>query len=238
MGARLAALVPATIIALATLAGGVGARAETVVELFTSEGCSSCPPADALLGELAERDDLLALSFHVDYWDYIGWKDRFAEPAFTERQRAYAKTMGLRYVYTPQMVIDGQKHVTGSNRAKVMNAIGEARNHSGVPVSMRHIGTGVIGISIPEAGGDEKGVVWLVTYLKERVTQVRRGENRGRTLRHRNIVRGLHRIGTWEGRPLDLTVEVAEPGGGGGCGVILQSTHDGRILGAAKLTLN
>ena len=105
-------------------------------------------------------------------------------------------------------------------------------------MSISHLGTGAIGVSIPEAADAEKGVVWLVTFVRERVTQVRRGENRGRTLRHRNIVRGLHRIGTWEGRPLDLTIEVAEPGGGGGCGVIVQSTRDGRILGAAKLTLN
>ena len=122
----------------------------TVVELFTSQGCSSCPPADAFLGELARRDDLVALSEHVDYWDYIGWKDPFASPDLTKRQHEYARLLGLRYVYTPQMVIQGADHVTGSDRAGVLRKIAEAAALPRVAVTARYVGERIM-VSLPGA---------------------------------------------------------------------------------------
>ena len=215
------------------------ARGLTVVELFTSQGCSSCPPADAFLGELAEREGVLALSFHVDYWDYIGWKDIFADAAYTRRQRDYAKNLGLRYVYTPQMVIQGSAHITGSDRSGVTERIERFKSTKQVPVTLRHEASGKLVVSIAAATGQTEAAVWMVVFDDAHATEVRRGENRGRTLVDRNVVRGLHRIGTWTGKTLNLRVGLsgltADPGDG--CAVILQSTATGQVLGAAKLAL-
>ena len=216
------------------------ARGLTVVELFTSQGCSSCPPADAFLGELAEREGVLALSFHVDYWDYIGWKDIFADSAYTRRQREYAKNLGLRYVYTPQMVIQGSVHVTGSDRSAVIERIEHFKGTKQVPVTLRHETSGRLVVSIAAAPEPAEAAVWMVVYDDAHATEVRRGENRGRTLVDRNVVRGLHRIGTWTGEALNLRVGLsgltADPGDG--CAVLLQSIATGQVLGAAKLALD
>ncbi|MDA0306891.1 MAG: DUF1223 domain-containing protein [Proteobacteria bacterium] len=210
----------------------------TVVELFTSQGCSSCQPADAFLGDLAKRDDLLALSIHVDYWDYIGWKDPFGSPENTKRQRRYARTLGMRYVYTPQMVVQGASHVTGSDRVKVAALIEKAARMPRVPIS---ISRDKNNINIKVSGGapGEKATVWLAVFDNKHDTPVKRGENGGRTLSHYNVVRNMSRIGTWTGRAITIPTDVTDMRARGrdGCAVILQSLSTGRILGAAKIVL-
>ena len=230
--------------------GAAAPRAEpslTVVELFTSQGCSSCPPADAFLGELAERDDVLALSQHVDYWDYLGWKDPFARPEATQRQRDYAARFGLSYVYTPQMVIHGDKQVTGSDRRGVLSRLAKSGESSGPAVDMRRESDGNIVVSIgamPEtaAPGDPQLIgetdVWLAFFDERHTTDVRRGENRGRRLDYFNVVRDFRHIGTWNGEAMVFPIRVADADSlGDGCAVIVQQKNTGRILGAARLHL-
>ncbi len=241
MRLRVAALALSCALALAPFAAAAdAARPLTVVELFTSQGCDSCPPADAFLGELAEKEGVLALSFHVDYWDYIGWKDVFADPAFTRRQRDHARNLGLRYVYTPQMVIQGSTHATGSDRSAVLERIERAKRAKRVPVTLRHDASGRLAVAIAQAPEGEEAAVWMVVYDDARATRVRRGENRGRTLIDHNVVRGLRRIGRWTGKAMNIEVGLSgltvEPGDG--AAVILQSTATGRILGAADIAFD
>ena len=210
-----------------------------VVELFTSQGCNSCPPADEFLGELASKPEIIALSLHVDYWDYIGWQDPYASPASTARQRAYVKQLGLRYVYTPQMIIDGQDDVAGLQRRKVQRAIEKAAaGRKALEVRFERSSGGRIVIPdghAPEGGAD----VWLAVYDGVHETEVARGENAGRRLRNYNVVRELTRIGTWHGErleiPLDMAAAVAE--GRDGCAVIVQKRPAGSVLGAAAIRL-
>ena len=237
----LLALVPA--LALGAIPAAADDKLLTVVELYTSQGCSSCPPADAYLGELAERDDVLALSFHVDYWDYIGWKDPFGSPRHTQRQRDYAQTFNLRYVYTPQMVIQGNLQATGSNRPGIESAIATQRhtNLRNVRMSLKKGADGRPVLTIPPSTRvKEELEVWLVVYDREYTTAVKRGENRGRSITNRNVVRALERIGAWNGEAMQTPLTVADMGGGKGdaCAVILQSARTGHILGAAKLSLD
>ena len=235
----LQALVLAAGISAAVFSPAVGAenKSLTLVELFTSQGCSSCPPADALLGELAKRDDVVALSVHVDYWDYIGWKDRFASPENTKRQRRYAKYLGMRYVYTPQMVIQGADHATGSDRAKVLKKIDAATKPGRLAVRVRRHGDG-FRVSVP-AGAAEEAAVWMAVFDARHDTKIKRGENSGRTLSYYNVVRAMTRIGTWSGKPLDITIKDSDMPADGrdGCAVIVQSIKTGRILGVARVDL-
>jgi hypothetical protein len=211
----------------------------TVVELFTSQGCSSCPPADALVGELAKRDDVLVLSEHVGYWDYLGWRDPFAIPATTQRQRDYARRLGLGYVYTPQMVIQGATQVTGSNRNEVLNRLEEPEPGSPLAVKIDRAGDGRILVSVGGAPVGEDAAVWLVLFDKEHMTRVSRGENRGREIRNYNVVRSFTRIGSWDGEATTMTAIMPEAEGiGDGCAVIVQAQNTGRILGAARLESN
>ncbi|HMA15894.1 MAG: DUF1223 domain-containing protein [Bacteroidota bacterium] len=211
-----------------------------VVELFTSQGCSSCPPADELLAELAADPGVLALSFHVDYWDYIGWKDPFAAPQYTERQRDYAAALGLRYVYTPQMVIDGRHNVVGSKRREVVQAVEKASAAmTAVDVTLEATdgGRAVLSAGTPPS---EEATVWLVIFDDGHDTPVERGENRGRALHNSNVVRELKALGAWSGAaksfPLDFAKAKAE--GRGGCAVIVQQGRGGAILGAAVYDLD
>ncbi len=205
-----------------------------VVELFTSQGCYSCPPADKILGELKERDDVIALALHVDYWDYLGWKDEFASPAFTQRQRSYAQAMGERSVYTPQMVIGGVEHVVGSRSMKVANAIRKhAQRDAAVNVTIRRSG-GTVFIEASPATGDVPGaVVQLVTYTREATVDIRRGENAGKTLTYHNIVRTFSRLGNWNGSsPYRANADITE---GVPVVALVQDRNSGAILGAAQL---
>ncbi len=229
----------------AGVAAGVGAaagraqdKAPVVVELFTSEGCSSCPPADALLGELAQRPDVVPLAFHVDYWDYIGWKDPYASPANTQRQHDYAAALGLHMVYTPQMVVDGRTDVVGSERGDVEAAIGKAAAGPKLAVSIEKDGAGyrvLIPAGAAPAGG---ATVWLALFDREQATRVARGENGGRTLKEYNIVHEWRRLATWDGSALSLPLAMPAKPDQDGCAIIVQSDPVGPVLGAALMKLD
>ena len=213
------------------------APAPTVVELFTSQGCSSCPPADAFLGELAKRPDVIALGFHIDYWDYIGWKDPFAQPEFTNRQRDYARALGARYVYTPQMVVDGVSHTTGSAVDAVERLIATRRNAPKVSVRLTREPDGDIAVEISSADFGGPADVWFVGFERTRSTEVRRGENSGRRLTNYRVVRKLTRLGGWNRAATTFTVPADEIGGDG-CAVLVQAEGQGEILGAATEILD
>lgn len=211
----------------------------TVVELFTSQGCSSCPPADALLTDLAKRPDVLALSMHVDYWDYIGWKDPYASPDNTERQRRYARRFGLGYVYTPQMVVQGMTQMTGSNRSAVLDGIALAENMPRVDVAIDRAGDGAV-VRVGDAvDGNRTANLLAVVFDRSHTNPVRRGENSGRTLTHSDVVRGMRSVGTWNGKAMDVKLLLGDfAKGHDACAVILQSQTTGAILGAAVLPLD
>lgn len=213
----------------------VAAANLTVVELYTSQGCSSCPPADAFLGELAKRDDVLALSFHVDYWDYIGWKDVFASPANTERQRAYARRFGISYVYTPQMVVHGTAQMTGSDRPAVLNGIAQAQAMPAIQIEMSRDASGVRA-SLPAYPKAGQASVYAILFDREHSTSIRRGENGGRKIKYSNVVRKLERLTGWSGEATTVTLPVDEQTGEA-CAVIVQSDMTGMVLGAATLAL-
>ncbi len=210
-----------------------------VVELYTSQGCSSCPPADTYLGELARRPDVIALSFHVNYWDYIGWKDPFASPETTNRQRAYARTLRQSYVYTPQMVIDGRSHEVGSKRAEVERRIASLRERGGGKLAVRidRGADGGLSVTIPSANRHEAAAVWLVLFDRSHTTKIKRGENRGRELTYSNVVRRVTRIGSYDGAEMTipLSLPATEMSARDGCVVIIQSDATGPILGAAMV---
>ena len=226
-----AALLLAATAALTSPAALAGERL-TVVELFTSQGCPSCPAADAYLAELAGRDDVLALGFHVDYWDYIGWRDPFADPVYSQRQRAYASHLGLSYVYTPQMVVDGMWQEVGSDRDALEASIEMAASVERERLDVELTPAGANRIRVRIAGDADAGAeVKLIRFNASRTTVIAGGENRGRELVNVNIVRDMRTIATWDGRPLDMTV--ATVAGGDACAVIVQEPGPGSILGAA-----
>ena len=201
-----------------------------VVELFTSEGCSSCPPADALLAELANRPDVLALSFHVDYWDRLGWKDPSSSPEATARQEQYARLLGINAVYTPQIVVDGRREAVGSDRAAVERALGAAsREPSAVPVTLL-FNNGQARITLGRGGVTENASVVLIGFDRRRVDRVKRGENSGRTLTHVDVVRGIEEVGRFTGQASQIVSR--PPWQTDRLAAIVQAS-DGRILGAA-----
>jgi hypothetical protein len=211
-----------------------------VVELFTSQGCNSCPPAEAFLAELADEEGILALEMHVDYWDYIGWKDPFGSAFLTARQQSYAGDLRQRYVYTPQMVIDGRKHVTGSHRGKVRAAIADRRAERQTVLNVRILNQDGGKVVIPAGHSpDEGATVWLAVYDGLHETKVPSGENAGRTLKNRNVVRELVRLGTWTGERLEIPIDLAGAmeRGRSGCAVLVQQGQTGPILGAAEVPL-
>jgi hypothetical protein len=229
------------LIGIASLAGGALAadpagRGPIVVELFTSQGCSSCPPAEAFLTDLAKRDDVVALEFHVDYWDYIGWKDSFAKPEFTKRQKRYVSSLQGRYAYTPQMVIQGRADVVGSHRDDVESVVRRylAENTKEPAITIKRKGEVLIVIVGAGASTDLYDVL-LVTFDKPHLTEIRRGENRGKTLKNSNVVRELVKIGAWSGKSSKFDIPLDGKEGDGGCAVLLQKPNQGPILAAAKL---
>jgi hypothetical protein len=245
--ARRAALAAAVLLSLIAAplvarpaAAQQAAASPVVVELFTSQGCSSCPPADELLAELAGRPDVVALSLHVDYWDYIGWKDPYASPQYTARQQRYTESLNLRYVYTPQIVVDGYVNVVGTRRAEVLAAIETAaRRDRAIDISFVTSNGGIV--IIPEGHApDEGATVWLAVYDREQVTEIKRGENAGRKLRNANVVRSFERLGTWTGARLEIPLDLAgaRARGRDGCAVIVQRGRAGPILAAAAMSLD
>ncbi|MCB1390527.1 MAG: DUF1223 domain-containing protein [Rhodobacteraceae bacterium] len=187
-------------LALSVLAPAAGAGTYTpvaVAELFTSQGCSSCPPADRLWNELARRDDVLALTLPVDYWDYLGWKDTLASPANTARQRGYARALQARSIYTPQAIINGAIDVVASRRAEVLAALAAARTGPdgiGLDISA---GPQALTITANAEPGSlpEPATVWLVVFTGEETVAIGRGENAGRTIRYSNVVRAMYALG-------------------------------------------
>jgi hypothetical protein len=208
--------------------------APVVVELFTSQGCWSCPPADALLGELAGRADVIALAYHVDYWDYIGWKDVFGSPAFTERQQAYAAFMGKRMVYTPQMVVGGRFDAVGSNRKKVEATIVEARA-AGLTLEVAPLDAVTQHVRVSGPAPAEGATVLAVHFLPQAETVVARGENAGKTLVGYNIVRDIQPLGRFTGGETTYEIVAAESGEQRICAILVQDDATGAILGAALM---
>jgi hypothetical protein len=211
------------------------------MELFTSQGCSSCPPADAELTRLADQDDVLALSYHVDYWNYRGWSDTLSSAASTERQYGYARTLRRKNVYTPQAVINGRDHVNGANETAIartldkLSAIGAGLT---VDVSVESTDEG---LSITIGPGEGKADIVAVYFDEENRVEVERGENAGRTLTYRHSVRDMETVGMWNGQTVNLklpaSVISAHPGRR--CAILLQVVSPdgspGRILGAASI---
>jgi hypothetical protein len=235
----------AAVLALGLLASGGGRAGErpAVVELFTSQGCSSCPPADRLMGELCEQRDLIVLSFPVDIWDYIGWKDTLAKPEFTARQRVYAATRGDHQVYTPQAVIDGVMHVVGSDKQQVLGTIAKTRDErAGIGTSLAlHEDHGMVVVDLGEAHGDvgSGGGVWLLRVARSRTVAIGRGENSGHKVTYTNVVRSIARMGYWTGVPARFELPLAEAQGEGSDGyvVLVQKNWGGKlgpVLAAAK----
>ena len=215
-----------------------------VVELFTSQGCYSCPPAEAFLAELADEPDIIALEHHVDYWDSLvygtagRWKDPFSSPEATARQRDYNLAIRRKgAVYTPQMIIDGRLEMVGSRRAQVLTSLGlpgarELDVRLAVKTSGRGLAIDIVGPD--QTPGGQSVPLTLVIYDKSHVTEVTRGENRGKTLTNRNVVRRLTEIGNWHGGATRLGIDnlVLEPGQG--CALLLQERNAGPILAAAN----
>ncbi|GAA0286283.1 DUF1223 domain-containing protein [Rhodovulum strictum] len=226
-----------TVLISAWLALSGTARAEggpVVVELFTSQGCASCPPADALIAELAKRDDVIPLALHVDYWDYIGWQDVFADPAYTRRQKAYARAIGQRSVYTPQIVVGGQDHVVGYSPMDVARLIEAHRVlPSPVALSLERQGDSVTIRARSETSFDEDVVLQLVRYRPTEEVEITRGENAGQTYVYANIVDAWKAVARWDGaQPLVVTVQIE---GEQPIVALIQKAGPGRILAAARL---
>lgn len=225
------------ILCLAAPAGPAFAKDHrpVVVELFTSQGCGACTKANALIADLAERKDVLALTFPVDYWDYLGWKDTFARPEFSARQRAYMKAAGQREVFTPQVVVDGAPQADRSAADRTPELI-KAALKAAPPEPDIRIAHGRVAVGSGPAPQDE-AEVWLVRYeAQPQETEVKAGENRGVTVVYRNVAVGLQRLGTWNGRPrvYALPKAAASKDGDVKLAVLLQARASGRILGALK----
>jgi len=201
-----------TLASLTTPAGAAGVR--HVVELFTSQGCSSCPPADRILSRLANDPSTLAMSFPVDYWDYIGWKDTLATPGYTARQKAYASTSGKGAVYTPQAIVDGLADAVGSN----LEAIEQAESETGKRVGVLSVPLAVverngkidISIGAAKTASPQSASVYLLALASSRTVTVQRGENAGSTLTYSNVVRAMTKIGDWNGAAVDLQADLSQ----------------------------
>ncbi|RCS25220.1 DUF1223 domain-containing protein [Phyllobacterium salinisoli] len=216
-----------------------------VVELFTSQGCVSCPPADAVLSDLAKRSDIVALAFHVDYWDYLGWRDTLASPQNTARQTAYRNAMKGSMIYTPQVILNGRVQINGNDAAGIKSGLTRMAGGPGglsVPVTITRANGERIVI---EAGAGKKPsapVHLIVAYFDDKAfVPIGKGENRGRSIVYRNAVRDMETIGMWDGKPLRVEIPASELAkkNASGCAVFLQEVSDGTrlgpILGASML---
>jgi len=202
----------------------------TVVELFTSQGCSSCPPANANLRALSTRPDILALSWGVTYWDQLGWKDTFASDAYTRRQRDYQRGLGTDNVWTPQVVVDGRRHVVGQRMAQIEGLIEQHTPFTGPKIVFRNGAVGLAGGTTPTSPAD----VWLVRYEPRSIeVPVARGENGGRTLPHANVVRELVRLGDWNGTTEGFRLPAADRPDLK-TAVLVQAPNGGPILNAER----
>lgn len=211
-----------------------------LVELFTSQGCSSCPPADEVLEELSKHREVLALAFHVDYWDGLGWKDTFASPAYTARQQHYSEIRGFK-VYTPQIVVEGHSDFVGANGGAVSNAINRAHaDLTYAPISLERTSTHDAEINIgqiAEINATSGGEVILVSFDAKNETNITRGENAGRTLAYYNVVRSIRKIGTWNNKVFHKTESLSAEERGRNIAVFVQG-NDGTVwaLAASKVS--
>lgn len=233
--------------ALAVAVGAADAQPRAVVELFTSQGCSSCPPADKVLGELAKDPSVIALSLPIDYWDYLGWKDTLADSRFSARQKAYSGMRGDRDVYTPQAVVNGEVQVIGSDRGSIEGAIRQTEKRDAVmsvPVSMvvsgKHVNVSVAASS--SGAAPAKGEVWICSVAKAVPIAVGRGENKGRELTYYNVVRSWLKVGDWNGTAANWTVpleNVTRDGVDAAVVYVQDGSYDkpGAMLGAAYTSL-
>ena len=221
---------------VAVHASGAEQAPRAVIELFTSQGCSACPPADAKLIELAADPDLVALTLHVDYWDYLGWEDTLAHAAFSERQRHYAEGRGDRGVFTPQMVVNGLYACIGSDPRAIEASLASASRHAPrLPVPLRLEQDGRDLTIALLAGHEGGGEIWLLRVEPVVTVKIERGENRGREARYGNVVREMTRLAAWDGRRTQVSARL--PDGTGNFVVLVQHQTDGRpgrIIGAAQ----
>ncbi|MEO9682316.1 MAG: DUF1223 domain-containing protein [Tateyamaria sp.] len=211
----------------------VAAQSPVVVELFTSQGCSSCPPADKLLHELAKRDDVIALALHVDYWDYIGWKDEFAHPAYSDRQRNYAREGRRRSVYTPQMIINGVTSVVGARPMELSKAIADAGAAPSVVDMNVAMSDGVLNVSATTSHRGRPLLVHVVRYQPERESRITRGENAGHTINYAHVTEDWKILREWDGAAalsVDMPIEGDHP-----LVVMIQEGRSGPILAAAEI---
>jgi hypothetical protein len=222
----------AVICAIAAAPAAASPKSPVVVELYTAQGCSACDKADELIAALADRPGIIALTWPVDYWDYLGWKDTFAKPAFAERQRAFDRRFGVRDVYTPQVIVGGVAQASGADRAAVERLIGEARRSRADPPDMRLLASGRVAVGSgprPSGGGE----VWLVRFDPRRQeVEVKAGDNRGQKIVQRNVVRQAARLGRWVGAPVNFAAPA--PAEDGLVSVILVEGRDGRIIAASQ----
>jgi hypothetical protein len=235
---------------IASLTPASAGEPRAVIELFTSQGCSSCPPADKLLAELSRDPSLITMSLAVDYWDYLGWKDTLALHGHSNRERAYATARGDRDVFTPQVVVNGMIDVLGSDKAAIERAIEKTRHTAAaleLPVTMT-VADGKVTVNVPDAkDGNRNAEVWLCPITHKITVAVARGENNGHTLTYTNVVRGWVRLGNWMGKAQIFSIPVAELQNANFAlkdidelSVLVQSggaTKPGLILGAAKASL-
>jgi len=240
-----------TIVALAMAASlEAGAEPRAIIELFTSQGCSSCPPADKLLGELARDPTLVTLSLSVDYWDYLGWKDTLALAGHAKRQKAYSRARGDRDVYTPQVVVSGMTQALGSDRAEIERAIAHSRRNPrtlALPLTLS-VAHGQVTVAAPAGRDGERGEIWLCSFSSAVLVAIGRGENKGRTVTYHNVVRRWVKAGDWTGAAAAWSVPITALLGDGldavaqvdAVAAILQAgsaAHPGPVLGAATATL-
>lgn len=239
------ALIPLALTATALGASPLAAaevrdHPKAVLELFTSQGCSSCPSADARLIELQKQPDVITLAYHVDYWDYIGWTDTFGAKANTDRQKAYAQSWGSSMVYTPELVVNGAKGVVGSRDSEIEGALSAAT--LSLPVALS-VADDMLDISVGPTTGGGKAMVWLVTFKDHASVAIARGENAGRTMEYSQIVTGRQMLGMWDpdaGTHLKLPLSEIMTGGANGAVVLVQTDENGLpgpILGAASVQL-
>ena len=213
---------------------------KAVLELFTSQGCSSCPQADMRFGELGKQTDLITLAYHVDYWDYIGWTDTFGSKDNTERQKAYAQSWGKKMIYTPQLVVNGAKGIVASRDKDVSAALDGAKLT--VPVGLS-VGGNILDINVGPQSPGASAMVWLVTYKDHAQVAIARGENAGKTMDYTQIVTGRQMLGMWDpaaGTHLKLPLSELQSDGSDGAVILVQDEKDGlpgAILGAASVRL-
>jgi hypothetical protein len=243
---RRRALLPAVCVAAACVAMGTlpaAAEPRAVVELFTSQGCSSCPPADRLLGELARDPTLVAMSLPIDYWDYIGWKDTLAKPRHAARQRFYARTRGDGEVFTPQVVVNGLTYAVGSDKAAIEQAILKSRRNAltlSLPVKLA-VDDGKVNVEVLAASGEGSAEVWLCALGTAVPVAIGRGENSGHTVTYHNVVRRWIKLGDWTGAARSFSVPTSDVEAADAVAVIVQSgsvDHPGTMLGAAMASLH